>query len=70
MQREKTYMDVDRVSTLYPAQSSSVYPSSRDILEDRKLFSVSQVVTSGIHAEVLEVLAGCQTWEEFELWLL
>ena len=25
-----------------------------------------QVVTPSIHAEVLEVLAGCQTWEEFE----
>ena len=26
--REKTYLDVDCLSTLYPAQSASVYPSS------------------------------------------
>ena len=38
----------------------------RDIPEDRRLSRFCRVVTPSIHAEVLEVLAGCQTWEEFE----
>ena len=42
----------------------------RDIPADRRLSGFPRVVTSSIHAEVLEVLAGCQTWEEFELRLL
>ena len=42
----------------------------RDIPADRRLSGFPRVVTPSIHAEVLEVLAGCQTWEEFELRLL
>ena len=42
----------------------------RNISEDRQLTGFPQVVTPGIHAEVLGVLAGCQTWEEFEVQLL
>ena len=42
----------------------------RDIPTDRRLSGFPRVVTPSIHAEVLEVLAGCQTWEEFELRLL
>ena len=33
----------------------------RDILKDRRLSGFPWVVTPGIHAEVLEVLAECQT---------
>ena len=42
----------------------------RDIPTDRRLSGFPRVVAPSIHAEVLEVLAGCQTWEEFELRLL
>ena len=42
----------------------------RDIPEDRRLVGFARVETPGIHAEVLEVQAGCRTWEEFEGWLL
>jgi hypothetical protein len=38
----------------------------RDILEDRRLAGFTQVVMPSIHAEVLEVRAKSQTWEEFE----
>ena len=37
-----------------------------DIPEDRWFSGFPRVVTLSIHAEMLEVLAGCQTWEEFE----
>ena len=42
----------------------------RDIPEDRRLAGFPRVATPGIHAEVLEVHAGCRTWEEFEARLL
>ena len=38
----------------------------RDIPEDRRLARFPRVATTGIHVEVLEVQAGCRTWEEFE----
>ena len=38
----------------------------RDIPEDKRLVGFPRVATPGIHAEVLEVQAGCRTWEEFE----
>ena len=42
----------------------------RDIPKDRRLAGFPWVVVSGIHAEVLEVRAERQTWEEFEARLL
>ena len=42
----------------------------RDISEDRRLAGFARVATPGIHAEVLEVRAESQTWEEFEGQLL
>ena len=42
----------------------------RDIPKDRRLSGFHQVVTPSIHAEVLELQAGCQIWEEFEGQLL
>ena len=38
----------------------------RDIPVDRRLSGFSRVVSPSIHAEVLEVQASCQKWEEFE----
>ena len=38
----------------------------RDIPEERHLAGFPRVATPGIHAEVLEVQAGCRTWGEFE----
>ena len=38
----------------------------RDIPEDKRLAGFPRVATPGIHAELLEVQAGCRTWEEFE----
>ena len=38
----------------------------RDIPEDRRLTVFPRVAMPGIHAEVLEVRAKIQTWEEFE----
>ena len=38
----------------------------RDIPEDRRLAGFPRLATLGIHAEVLEVQAGCRTWGEFE----
>jgi hypothetical protein len=38
----------------------------RVILVDRRLSGFPWVVTPSIHTEVLEVLAGCQSWEEFK----
>ena len=42
----------------------------RDISEDKRLVGSPQVVTPGIHAEVLEVQVRCRTWGEFEAQLL
>ena len=42
----------------------------RDIPEDMRLVGFPRVATPGIHAKVLEIQAGCRTWEEFEGQLL
>ena len=42
----------------------------RDTPEDRHLAGFPRVAPPGIHAEVLEVQAGCRTWGEFEARLL
>ena len=42
----------------------------RNIADNRRLTGFPRVVTAGIHVELLEVHAGCQTWEDFERQLL
>ena len=42
----------------------------RNIPEDRWLTGFARVVTSSIHAEMIEIQAGCHDWANFVEWVL